>query len=84
MKRVLLVLSILLVFLWSVVDAKTSNPETTKTDSSTLDTQPELTSVKGSNEAFKRVIVYKDPGRFCGWPATHGMWDWVGAWCLPS
>ncbi len=24
----------------------------------------------------KHVIVYKQPGRFCGWPANNGIWRW--------
>jgi photosystem II stability/assembly factor-like uncharacterized protein len=24
----------------------------------------------------KTVIVYKQPGRFAGWPANHGIWSW--------
>lgn len=24
----------------------------------------------------RNVIVYKEPGRFAGWPANHGMWSW--------
>lgn len=24
----------------------------------------------------KHVIVYKEPGRFGGWPANHGAWTW--------
>ena len=26
--------------------------------------------------SIKHVIVYKEPGRFCGWPANNGMWAW--------
>ena len=22
------------------------------------------------------VVVYKEAGRFCGWPANHGIWSW--------
>jgi len=22
------------------------------------------------------VVVYKKAGRFCGWPANHGIWSW--------
>ena len=22
------------------------------------------------------VVVYKQPGRFAGWPANHGSWSW--------
>jgi hypothetical protein len=24
----------------------------------------------------KQVVVYKEPGRFGGWPANHGIWSW--------
>jgi hypothetical protein len=24
----------------------------------------------------EHVIVYREPGRFGGWPANHGMWSW--------
>lgn len=24
----------------------------------------------------KNVLVYKEPGRFGGWPANHGIWSW--------
>ena len=24
----------------------------------------------------KHVIVYQEPGRFCGWPANNGAWQW--------
>ena len=24
----------------------------------------------------KQVVVYREPGRFAGWPANHGMWCW--------
>ena len=31
----------------------------------------------GSTAApIKHVIVYKEPGRFCGWPANNGIWSW--------
>jgi hypothetical protein len=26
--------------------------------------------------AERTVIVYKQPGRFAGWPANHGIWSW--------
>jgi hypothetical protein len=25
---------------------------------------------------IKHTIVYKEPGRFCGWPANNGIWNW--------
>ncbi|WP_158633351.1 exo-alpha-sialidase [Tautonia sociabilis] len=24
----------------------------------------------------RHVVVYREPGRFAGWPANHGMWAW--------
>lgn len=24
----------------------------------------------------RHAVVYKEPGRFAGWPANHGMWSW--------
>jgi hypothetical protein len=24
----------------------------------------------------RNVTVYKGPGRFCGWPANNGVWQW--------
>jgi len=29
-----------------------------------------------SDFAIKHVIVCKEPGRFCGWPANNGIWQW--------
>ncbi|MHC4474027.1 MAG: sialidase family protein [Planctomycetota bacterium] len=26
--------------------------------------------------AVEHLIVYKEPGRFCGWPANNGIWSW--------
>lgn len=26
--------------------------------------------------AKENVIVYKEPGRYGGWPANHGLWQW--------
>jgi hypothetical protein len=28
------------------------------------------------HNALHNVIVYKEPDRFCGWPANHGIWAW--------
>jgi hypothetical protein len=28
------------------------------------------------NLPIRHVIVYKQPGRFCGWPANNGAWSW--------
>ena len=25
---------------------------------------------------IQNLIVYKEPDRFCGWPANHGVWGW--------
>ncbi|MCA9414372.1 MAG: hypothetical protein KC944_24380, partial [Candidatus Omnitrophica bacterium] len=27
-------------------------------------------------ENAKDVVVYKEDGRFGGWPANHGIWSW--------
>jgi len=37
-----------------------------------------LTSAFGCSmdTPVKHVIVYKQPGRFCGWPANNGIWSW--------
>ncbi len=37
-----------------------------------------LASLAGSVSAVEveHVIVYREPGRFGGWPANHGMWCW--------
>src|SRR5690606_19446686 len=24
----------------------------------------------------RHVVAYREPGRFAGWPANHGMWSW--------
>ena len=24
----------------------------------------------------EHVIVYREPGKFAGWPANYGMWAW--------
>lgn len=31
---------------------------------------------EGRPSAIDHVIVYKEPGRFGGWPANHGIWSW--------
>src|SRR5215467_3060172 len=25
---------------------------------------------------LRQVVVYREPGRFAGWPANHGIWCW--------
>ena len=27
-------------------------------------------------KVVRHVVVYKEPGRFAGWPANHGIWSW--------
>src|SRR4051794_16724705 len=27
-------------------------------------------------EVVRQVVVYKEAGRFAGWPANHGIWSW--------
>ena len=29
-----------------------------------------------TGKIVEHVIVYKEPGRFGGWPANHGIWSW--------
>ncbi len=29
-----------------------------------------------TGSAIKHVIVYREQGRFCGWPANRGIWSW--------
>lgn len=29
-----------------------------------------------SSSSFRHVIVYAEAGRFAGWPANHGLWQW--------
>jgi hypothetical protein len=29
-----------------------------------------------TDTAIRNLIVYQEPGRFCGWPANHGIWIW--------
>ena len=30
----------------------------------------------GEDHIVNQVLVYREPGRFAGWPANHGMWCW--------
>ena len=34
--------------------------------------QPDLHAANG----VKNVIVYRESGRYAGWPANHGIWSW--------
>jgi hypothetical protein len=27
-------------------------------------------------QVLRRVLIYREPGRFGGWPANHGIWSW--------
>ncbi len=27
-------------------------------------------------EGVKNIVVYREPGRYAGWPANHGIWTW--------
>jgi hypothetical protein len=38
-----------------------------------LSVQPGMTQ---QHVAAHNVIVYKEPGRYGGWPANHGIWSW--------
>src|ERR1039458_5465249 len=35
-----------------------------------------MIAVAASSADRKNVLVYKEPGRFGGWPANHGIWSW--------
>ena len=28
------------------------------------------------DDSMRNVVVYREPGRFAGWPANHGIWSW--------
>ena len=30
----------------------------------------------GEDHIVKQVVVFREPGRFAGWPANHGIWCW--------
>src|SRR5688572_27730612 len=30
----------------------------------------------GEPRVLKHVRIYREPGRFGGWPANHGIWSW--------
>jgi len=35
-----------------------------------------LARAANAPRVVKQVVVYQEPGRFCGWPANHGAWSW--------
>ncbi len=35
-----------------------------------------LSIVSDLAPAAEQIVVYREPGRFGGWPANHGMWSW--------
>lgn len=37
---------------------------------------PRLMVAAGQPAAPEHVVVYKEAGRFGGWPANHGIWSW--------
>ncbi len=36
----------------------------------------QINAFGGESEAMKNVLVYYEPGRFGGWPANAGAWNW--------
>jgi hypothetical protein len=38
--------------------------------------ESELDPGKFKRVSAKHVIVYDEPGKFCGWPANNGIWVW--------
>ena len=37
---------------------------------------PQIVTAQLRLKNTQNVIVYKDQGRFCGWPANNGVWSW--------
>ena len=37
---------------------------------------PTATTPKVSPASRENVIIYKESGRYGGWPANHGLWQW--------
>ncbi len=35
-----------------------------------------LAVIQQSTTELRHVVVYREEGRFAGWPANHGMWTW--------
>ncbi len=35
-----------------------------------------LTFTQESAVASQHIVVYREQGRFAGWPANHGIWSW--------
>jgi hypothetical protein len=29
-----------------------------------------------SDDSIRDLVIYREPGRFAGWPANHGIWSW--------
>ncbi len=36
-----------------------------------------VTTTAEPPKVLRHVIVSKEPGRFAGWPANHGIWSWA-------
>ena len=41
-----------------------------------MSSTPRATSDANPQPLIRHTIVYKEPERFCGWPANHGVWYW--------
>lgn len=35
-----------------------------------------LVAANAQHPALEQVTVFREEGRFCGWPANHGIWSW--------
>jgi hypothetical protein len=35
-----------------------------------------LATAQQSPQTLRHVVVYREEGRFAGWPANHGIWSW--------
>ena len=40
------------------------------------DTNPAGDPSSPTGQDVKHVVIYRQPGRFGGWPANHGIWSW--------
>jgi hypothetical protein len=49
--------------------AAPTKPSRMPSDSARETTRP-------AGRSVKHVVVYRQPGRFGGWPANHGIWSW--------
>jgi len=76
MNKTLLVFCAIFITYAIVINTEALGGEPIQTDLATLGVQSEQQSTSDTPDILKHVIVYKEAGRFCGWPNNHGMWSW--------